>query len=106
VDDIVNGLLAMGIREEVVGEAINLGSGKEHTVIDMANMVNEITGNKAGVVYVERRDWDAKHRLLSSIDKARKLLDYSPRTEFEVGLKKVHDWIAENRDKIERSAEF
>ena len=106
VDDIINGLLAMGIKEEAVGEAINLGSGKEHTVIDMANMVNEITGNKAGVVYVERRDWDAKHRLLSSIDKARKLLDYEPQIEFEAGLKKVHEWIGENREKIERSAEF
>ena len=106
VDDIINGLLAMGIREKAVGEAINLGSGKEHTVIEMANMVNEITGNKAGVTYVERRDWDAKHRLLSSIDKARKLLGYEPQMEFEAGLKKVYDWIAENRDKIERRAEF
>ena len=34
----------MGIKEEAVGEAINLGSGKEHRVIDMANMVNELTG--------------------------------------------------------------
>ncbi len=36
VDDIINGLLAMGIREEAIGEAINLGSGKETKVIDMA----------------------------------------------------------------------
>jgi hypothetical protein len=30
----------MGIKEEAVGEAINLGSGKEHRVIDLANMLN------------------------------------------------------------------
>src|SRR4030067_855682 len=30
VDDIINGLLAMGIRDEAIGETINLGSGKEH----------------------------------------------------------------------------
>lgn len=29
VDDIINGLLAMGIREEAIGEAFNLGSAKE-----------------------------------------------------------------------------
>ncbi len=40
----VDGLLAMGLKEEAVGEAINLGSGKEHRVIDMANMVNELAG--------------------------------------------------------------
>ena len=41
--DIVDGLMAMGLKEEAVGEAINLGSGEEHRVIDLANMVNELT---------------------------------------------------------------
>jgi len=106
VADIVDGLLAMGIREEAVGEAINLGSGKEHRVIDLANKVNEIVGNKAGIVYVERRDWDAKHRLVSSIVKAKRLLDYQPQMEFEEGLQKVHGWMVENHDRIEASVRF
>ena len=106
VDDIIDGLMAMGIKEEAVGEAINLGSGKEHRVIDMAHKVNDIAGNEAGVIYVERRDWDVKHRLLSSIEKAKRLLDYKPQTEFNDGLKKVHEWCVENLDNIKRSAEF
>ncbi|MCL0058174.1 NAD-dependent epimerase/dehydratase family protein [Dehalococcoidia bacterium] len=106
VDDIVNGLLAMGLKEEAVGEAINLGSGSERRVIDMANMVNEITGNKAGVTYTERRDWDAKTNLLSSIEKAERLLDYNPQTQFEAGLRKVHLWFLENWENIKRDAEF
>lgn len=48
VGDIVSGLLAMGVRDEAVGEAINLGSGKEQRVIDMATMVNELTGMRQG----------------------------------------------------------
>jgi len=88
VDDIINGLLAMGVKEEAVGEAINLGSGKEHKVIELANIVNELTGNKAGIKYVERRNWDVKRRLLSSIEKAKRILGYEPKTEFEEGLKK------------------
>ena len=106
VDDVVNGLLAMGVRDEALGEAINLGSGEEHRVIDMANMVNEIAGNKAGVTYVERRDWDAKRQLLSSIDKARRLLDYRPQTDFEAGLRKVHRWMVHNWKRIDADAEF
>ncbi len=39
---------------------INLGSGTEHRVIDMANMVNALSGNETGIKYVERRDWDVK----------------------------------------------
>ena len=49
VGDIVNGLLTIGVRKEAVGEAINLGSGKEQRVIDMANAVKRLTGNKAGI---------------------------------------------------------
>ena len=80
VDDIVDGLLAMGIREEAIGEAINPGSGEDHRVVDMASIVNELAGNEAGVVYIERRDWDVKTRLLSSIEK--RLLGYEPQTGF------------------------
>ena len=106
VDDIVNGLMAMGIVEEAVGEAINLGSATETRVIDMANMVNELTGNTEGIVYAARRDWDAKTRLLSSIEKARKILGYNPKTTFKDSLKKTHTWFVENWDDIEQSAEF
>ncbi len=106
VDDIIRGLLAMGIVEEAVGEAFNLGSAKEHRVIDMANMVNKLTGNEEGIVFAERRNWDVKCRLLSSVEKARKLLGYEPRMKFEDGLKNVHKWFVQNREHIEGCAEF
>ena len=106
VDDIVQGLMAMGIREEAIGEAINLGSGEETRVIDLAYMVNELTGNSEGICYAARRDWDAKTRLLASIDKAKKLIDYKPRTTFNEGLKKTHFWFTENWENIEKNAEF
>jgi nucleoside-diphosphate-sugar epimerase len=106
VEDIVNGLLAMGIKDEAVGEALNLGSGEENRVIDLAKMVNEITKNDAGINYIQRRNWDVKHRLLSSIEKTKRLLDYKPEIRFEDGLKNVHDWFVENWENIKMNAEF
>lgn len=106
VDDIVAGLLAMGVRQEAVGEAINLGSGVEHQVIELANIVNSLTKNQAGVKYVARRDWDVKTHLRSSITKARRLLGYNPGTRFEEGLREVHEWFVVNWGNINRSAEF
>ena len=119
----------MGIKEEAVGEAINLGSGKVHRVIDLANRVNALSGQtlrkfnhqtfkkgliqkrcascaEAGIKYVERSGWDVKTRLLSSIEKAKKLLDCKPQMEFEDGLKKVHEWFVENWENIDKNAEF
>ncbi len=96
----------MGIEEEAIGEAINLGSGKDHRVIDMANRVNELTGNEAGINYVARRDWDAKTKLLSSIDKAKDILGYSSKVSFDDGLVRTHEWFCENWENIQNSAEF
>jgi len=106
VDDIIDGLLSMGVVEEAIGEAINLGSATETKVIDMADMVNELTGNTSGIKYIERRNWDVKKRLLSSVDKAKKILDYKPQTSFENGLKNIHDWFEANWKNIHESAEF
>jgi UDP-glucose 4-epimerase len=106
IGDIVNGLLAMGLEERAIGEAINLGSSKEHRVLEMAEMVNRLTGNKAGIKFTERRDWDVKTRLLSCTDKARDILGYKPETSFEDGLKLTNKWFNDNWERIQKSAEF
>ncbi len=106
VGDIVNGLLSMGVRKEAVGEAFNLGAGKEQRVIDMANAVNTLTGNAAGIKFTQRRDWDVKTRLLSCITKAENKLGYKPTMKFDDGLKETYRWFVENWNTIEKSAEF
>jgi UDP-glucose 4-epimerase len=70
------------------------------------NLVNRLTGNKAGIVFKGRRDWDVKTRLLSCITKAEKILGYTPKMKFEDGLKETHHWFVENWENIEKSAEF
>ncbi len=106
IDDILQGLTRMGVVEEAIGESINLGSGKDNRVIDMANKVNELCGNEAGIEYKERRNWDAKTKLLSSIDKAKRILDYKPQHTFDEGLENTHKWFVDNWDNIQKSAEF
>jgi nucleoside-diphosphate-sugar epimerase len=96
----------MGVVEEAIGEAINLASGTETRIIDLANWVNEITGNKAGVVFKSRRDWDKAIRRRASIEKARKILGYEPKTDMKTGLRKVYDWFRENWDRIEKVVKF
>jgi len=106
VDDIVDGTLRLGVIPEAVGDAFNLASDTETKVIDIANMVNEITNNPNGVQFIARRDWDKITRRRASIDKARKVLSYEPKTKIKRGIEKVYDWIIKNRDKIEECARF
>lgn len=106
VGDIVQGLMASAYYDEAVGEAINLASGREIKITDLANLVNQFTGNEGGVVLRERRNWDKKTALLASIEKARRILKYRPRTEFKDGLRNVHRWFDKNWDRIQASAQF
>ena len=106
VDDIIDGTLRLGIIPEAVGDAFNLASDTETRVIDIANMVNEITGNPSGVTFKPRRDWDQITRRKASIEKAGKALGYEPRTKIKDGIKKVYDWIVENQDNLEACAKF
>ena len=104
--DLVQGLLKAGYYEEAVGENFNLASGKEITIRNLAEMVNEATSNKAGIVFKERRKWDTKPRLLASIEKAEKLIGYKPMVNFREGFERNISWFQDNWDKIKEVADF
>jgi nucleoside-diphosphate-sugar epimerase len=106
VADIVEGTLRMGVIEEAVGEAINLASETETKIIDLANWINELVGNKAGIIYKQRRNWDRAIRRRASIEMARKILGYKPKTDIKVGLERTYKWFKENYDKIAKCAKF
>jgi nucleoside-diphosphate-sugar epimerase len=105
VDDIVDGTLRLGIIPEAIGDAFNLASETETKVIDIANMVNELAGNKAGTQMVPRRDWDQITKRRASIEKARRVLGYEPKTKISEGIPKVFEWIKQNRQRIEDGIE-
>ncbi|MDO5851541.1 MAG: NAD-dependent epimerase/dehydratase family protein [Methanobacteriaceae archaeon] len=106
IEDILQGLTRMGYVKKAVGESINLGSGKDHQVIDMANTINDLCSNEAGIKFTQRRNWDAKTKLLSSVDKAEKILNYKPQHTFHEGLENTHQWFVDNWKQIQKSAEF
>ena len=106
VEDIVQGTLLLGVVEEAVGDAFNLASETETKVIDIANIINELTGNDAGINYIPRRDWDKITRRRASIAKASKVLGYQPKTKIKEGIEAAYHWIVNNLENIERSAKF
>jgi nucleoside-diphosphate-sugar epimerase len=106
VEDIIDGLLRAGSFKEAVGQEFNLASGKETKITDLAKLINKLTGNKAGVKFISRRKWDTKTRLLASINKAKKLIGYEPKTLIEEGIKKTNEWFEKNQENIEKSARF
>jgi UDP-glucose 4-epimerase len=106
VGDIVNGLLRAGFYEGAIGKEMNLASGVETRIGDLATKINTLTGNKGGTVMMGKRVWDTKSRLLASVERANKLIGYQPQMKFDEGLKNAIQWFKDNWDNIERSASF
>lgn len=106
ISDLIDGLLRAGSMEKAIGKEFNLASGKETKIVDLANMINSIVGNKAGIKFAKKRKWDTKSRLLASVDLAKEIIDYEPKTKFEDGLKETIKWFKNNWTNIEKSASF
>jgi nucleoside-diphosphate-sugar epimerase len=96
VGDIVAGMLAALDRWDVAsGEIWNIGSDVETTTGDGLALVERLTARRARVVHVPKRPGD-QLRTRANIDKARRLLGYSPATSLEEGLRAEIAWF-ENR---------
>jgi len=106
VMDIVDALMRAGWSKKAIGEEMNIASACEIKIVKLAETINQLTGNKAGLVYTKRRKWDTKSRLLASIDRAKDLLGYDPQTTFDDGLEQTIKWFQDNWESINRDAEF
>ena len=96
--DLVQGLIKAGYYQSAVGENFNLASEKEIRIRDLVKMVNEATGNKADIIFRERRKWDTKPRLPASIDKAKQLIGYEPIMNFNEGFQSNPEGLRDFRD--------
>jgi len=103
VSDIVDGTLRLGTMQGVVGEAFNLASGTETRVLDVAEKVNALAQNDAGLKFVPKRDWDKIERRRASIDKARKVIGYEPKVAINEGIAETVKWVRRNLQRIESS---
>jgi UDP-glucose 4-epimerase len=92
VSDSARGIILSGTTAEAVGRTLNLGSGFELSINDLARTVAEITERPAAeVVHDEARPGDVL-RLYADMSQARSLLGYEPQVPLEQGLAMLLDW--------------
>lgn len=93
VSDIVRGTLLALDRDEAVGGVFNIGSSVETRILELAQRINDLTGNAAGLEYAGRRAWDQVSRRWSDISRAQTMLGYTPAVALADGLREYVDWF-------------
>lgn len=85
VDDVVQAMVAAATAPSVDRAIINVGSGKETSIRELAQLVLEVTHAQTDIVYTSRADTGVS-RMCADISLAKEKLGYVPRTGLYEGL--------------------
>jgi len=99
VEDTVDAFIRIAESDKTVGEVINIGSGIEISIGDLAEKIIKLVGKDVKVVSDEDRLRPGKSeigRLICNNAKAKKLIGWQPRTSLDEGLKRTIEWISVN----------
>jgi UDP-glucuronate decarboxylase len=88
VDDLIDGLVRLMESAEHVTGPINLGNPAEYTMIQLAQLIVDLTGSRSAICFRPLPTDDPRQRQ-PDITKAKTVLDWAPRTPLREGLTKT-----------------
>ncbi|MEU6981568.1 SDR family NAD(P)-dependent oxidoreductase [Streptomyces sp. NPDC046371] len=97
VTDTAEGFLAVAECDRALGHVVNLGTGREISIGDLARALVTASGRAAEVVVDRARlrpSGSEVERLLSDNTRARDWAGWQPRVSLEDGLRHTSDWVA------------
>jgi len=100
VDDIIRGLMLCAIAG-IPGEVYNLASGAETSILNVATLINCLTGNTAAIQYGPKRIWDHSNRRFGSTVKSKRELGFEAKTSLHEGLSQTIEWTQQNSSLID-----
>jgi nucleoside-diphosphate-sugar epimerase len=92
IDNVVQANLLAMATDHLNGEVVNIACGKRISLKQLLTILKDILGSKVCPEYQEPRIGDVKHSL-ADISKGKKLLNYVPQVETEVGLKRTVEFF-------------
>ena len=101
VEDTVSGFLAAFRADEIIGEIVNLGTGTEISVGNLAKQIALLMAKDIEIVEDPQRLRPAKsevERLLSNPDKMKRLTGWEAKTSLTEGLEKTIRWLSQQSD--------
>lgn len=90
VSDLVDGIYRLLLSNET--EPVNIGNPAELTIHDFAAVINELTGNPAGIRFEPLPVDDPKQRQ-PDISKARRILGWEPKVDLRTGMTQTVEWF-------------
>ena len=99
VRDTVQGFVKVGRCEKAVGKVINIGTGEDISIEELAKIIFDRMGKRMEIKVEDRRIRPEKSevmQLLSDTRLAKEILGWAPRYTLEDGLKETIEWYQQN----------
>ncbi len=94
IDNVVEANLKAAFASNISGEVFNIACGKAISVLDIVKTLNKILKKDIKPRFTPPRPGDVKHTL-ADITKAERLLKFSPKIDFEEGLRLTLQYFSE-----------
>jgi len=93
VEDAVRAYNSVLTYNAPITEPINFGTGRDETILDLANMLIDLCGKNDNIkpIHIEPRPSEVK-RLIANAGRAKTLLGWKPECKLEDGLEKFVQW--------------
>lgn len=91
IDDIVEANI-LAAENDISGKVLNIASGRQVTINELVNELNEILGTDFEPVYDDPRPGDVRHSV-ADLEQACTELGYEPTVRFEEGLERTVEWF-------------
>jgi dTDP-glucose 4,6-dehydratase len=97
VQDTASAIIKSMIEKKAIGEIINVGSGTEISILNLAKKILKIAKKKTKIKYDKSRErpYDV-NRLNCNNKKAKKILKWSPKISMDEGLSQTFSWATKN----------
>jgi len=87
VDDLIDGIYRLLLSD--VSEPVNIGNPSEISILDFANIINDLTGNQGIVLNPKNRGEGDPQRRRPDIRRAEKELAWEPKISIIDGIRKT-----------------
>jgi nucleoside-diphosphate-sugar epimerase len=101
VEDLARGLMACALKGSP-GEVYNLATGHETTILELATLINEYTGNRTPLDFRPAREWDRSGKRFASTEKASREIKFIASMGIKEGLHTTIEWTRGNYEIISR----
>ncbi len=96
VEDVVDAYLKIDKLKKYPGECFNIGTGVQSTIKEVVDIAVKVTGRRAQFNWgkMKNRSWDTNN-WVADISKAKKFLEWKPKTNLEQGLALTWKWLCD-----------